>query len=69
MVPQHASPLQQVAAYAADTLGNVFADVTWPAQVVHMCAAQMAAVSGVGCGVSGCVVSSTGNRALMRWCT
>lgn len=69
MVPQHAATLQQVAAYAADTLGNVFADVTWPAQVVHMCAAQMVAVSWVRCIVSEYVVSLTGNRALTRWCT
>lgn len=43
--------------YAPDSLYHVFGDVSWPAQVVHMCAAQMGAVSGLVATADGSVVS------------
>ena len=42
---QHARPLLQVALFAAPTLYHAFGDLTWAAQVVHLCSAEMAQVS------------------------
>ncbi|PRW56260.1 hypothetical protein C2E21_4941 [Chlorella sorokiniana] len=43
VVAQHARALQQVAAYASDAPCGVYADLTRPAQMVHVCAAQLGA--------------------------
>lgn len=57
MLQQHAMQLQQVAVFAAPTLFLSLGDLTWTAQVVQLCAAQMAWVSAWAVGLLACKCS------------